>query len=67
MTWSVGGGEGIEMGGFGRLDLNHRAGRIGGKRKSGEGVEVGEKEVGELKPGKELGEGVELGLEENAK
>ncbi|MCB1693475.1 MAG: integration host factor subunit beta [Pseudomonadales bacterium] len=56
-------GERIEIRGFGSFSLHYRAPRVGRNPKTGEKVELAGKYVPHFKPGKELRDRVNLGLE----
>ena len=56
-------GERIEIRGFGSFSLHYRAPRLGRNPKTGEKVELAGKYVPHFKPGKELRERVNLGLQ----
>ena len=66
MSDALAGGERIEIRGFGSFALSHRPPRVGRNPKSGEKVLVPEKRVPHFKPGKELRERVDAGLQKNA-
>lgn len=56
-------GERIEIRGFGSFSLHYRAPRIGRNPKTGESVGLAGKHVPHFKPGKELRDRVNAGLE----
>jgi len=56
-----GGGEGVEIRGFGSFYKRHRKGRIGINPKTGEKTEITEKFVSFYKPGKFLKEAINKG------
>ncbi len=56
-------GDRIEIRGFGSFSLHFRAARIGRNPKTGEKVELSGKYVPHFKPGKDLRERVNLGLQ----
>ena len=56
-------GEGIEIRGFGSFSLHYREARLGRNPKTGEKVELSGKFVPHFKPGKELRDRVNLGLQ----
>ncbi len=56
-------GERIEIRGFGSFSLHYREARLGRNPKTGEKVDLNGKFVPHFKPGKELRERVNLGLE----
>ena len=62
MAEALAAGERIEIRGFGSFSLHYRAARLGRNPKTGEKVELEGKYVPYFKPGKELREGVMLGL-----
>lgn len=57
-------GERIEIRGFGSFSLHYRAPRIGRNPKTGESVGLAGKHVPHFKPGKELRDRVNAGLEQ---
>ncbi len=57
-------GERIEIRGFGSFSLHYRPPRMGRNPKTGEAVSLGAKYVPHFKPGKELRERVNAGLED---
>ena len=59
-------GHRIEIRGFGSFSINHRPARIGRNPRSGESVEIPEKRVPHLKPGKALREAVDQPFRESA-
>ncbi len=63
MMDALGQGERIEIRGFGSFSLNHRKPRIGRNPKTGDTVELDAKYVPHFKPGKELRERVNAGLQ----
>jgi integration host factor subunit beta len=56
-------GERIEIRGFGSFSLHYRSPRLGRNPKSGEKVELAGKFVPHFKPGKDLRDRVNLGME----
>lgn len=56
-------GERIEIRGFGSFSLHYRAARSGRNPKTGEKVDLSGKYVPHFKPGKELRERVDLGMQ----
>lgn len=56
-------GERIEIRGFGSFSLHYRPPRVGRNPKTGEAVQLSAKYVPHFKPGKELRERVNVGLE----
>ncbi len=56
-------GERIEIRGFGSFSLHYREARLGRNPKTGETVELAGKFVPHFKPGKELRDRVNLGLQ----
>ncbi len=58
MTEALGGGQRIEVRGFGSFSLHYRAPRVGRNPKTGEAVPLQGKHVPHFKPGKELRERV---------
>lgn len=56
-------GERIEIRGFGSFSLHYRPPRVGRNPKTGESVQLHAKHVPHFKPGKELRERVNIGLE----
>lgn len=63
MAETLASGERIEIRGFGSFSLHYRAPRIGRNPKTGESVGLAGKHVPHFKPGKELRERVNLGLQ----
>ncbi|MFT4719324.1 MAG: integration host factor subunit beta [Candidatus Azotimanducaceae bacterium] len=63
MAAALAGGERIEIRGFGSFSLHYRPPRLGRNPKTGEKVELSGKYVPHFKPGKELKDRVNLGLE----
>ena len=63
MTGALADGERIEIRGFGSFSLHFRAARLGRNPKTGEKVDLLGKYVPHFKPGKELRERVNLGLQ----
>lgn len=67
MAQTLASGERIEIRGFGSFSLHYRPPRMGRNPKTGEAVALGSKYVPHFKPGKELrdrvNEGMERGLE----
>ena len=63
MSNTLASGERIEIRGFGSFSLHYRAPRIGRNPKTGDSVELTGKYVPHFKPGKELRERVNLGLQ----
>jgi integration host factor subunit beta len=63
MTDALASGERIEIRGFGSFSLHYRAPRMGRNPKTGETVPLPAKYVPHFKPGKELREQVNIGLE----
>ena len=61
---SLAAGERIEIRGFGSFSLHFRAARLGRNPKTGEKVDLSGKYVPHFKPGKELRERVNEGLQE---
>lgn len=55
-------GERIEIRGFGSFSLHYRPPRVGRNPKTGESVQLGAKYVPHFKPGKELRERVDAGI-----
>jgi integration host factor subunit beta len=56
-------GERIEIRGFGSFSLHYRAARLGRNPKTGEKVQLAGKHVPHFKPGKELRDRVNLGMQ----
>lgn len=56
-------GERIEIRGFGSFSLHHRPPRVGRNPKTGDSVRLGEKYVPHFKPGKEMRERVNEGMQ----
>ncbi|WP_372748920.1 integration host factor subunit beta [Litorivivens sp.] len=65
MSETLATGERIEIRGFGSFSLHYRAPRQGRNPKTGETVQLPGKYVPHFKPGKEMRERVNLGLEKN--
>ncbi|MDA1074590.1 MAG: integration host factor subunit beta [Proteobacteria bacterium] len=63
MSLTLASGERIEIRGFGSFSLHYRAPRIGRNPKTGESVGLAGKHVPHFKPGKELRDRVNAGLE----
>ena len=63
MSAALAEGDRIEIRGFGSFSLHYRAPRIGRNPKTGESVGLAGKYVPHFKPGKELRERVNLGLQ----
>jgi integration host factor subunit beta len=63
MSETLSGGERIEIRGFGSFSLHYREPRRGRNPKTGDAVELTGKYVPHFKPGKELRERVNLGLQ----
>lgn len=63
MATALAGGERIEIRGFGSFSLHYREARLGRNPKTGETVELAGKFVPHFKPGKELRDRVNLGLQ----
>lgn len=63
MATALAGGERIEIRGFGSFSLHYREARLGRNPKTGEKVELAGKFVPHFKPGKELRDRVNLGLQ----
>jgi integration host factor subunit beta len=63
MADALAGGERIEIRGFGSFSLHYRAARLGRNPKTGEKVQLDGKFVPHFKPGKELRDRVNLGLQ----
>ena len=64
MSQSLSTGERIEIRGFGSFSLHYREPRKGRNPKTGDAVELTGKYVPHFKPGKELRERVNIGLQE---
>ena len=64
MSEALSGGERIEIRGFGSFSLHFREPRRGRNPKTGDSVELTGKYVPHFKPGKELRERVNLGLQQ---
>ncbi len=65
MAGTLAAGERIEIRGFGSFSLHYRAPRIGRNPKTGESVGLAGKHVPHFKPGKELRDRVNAGLEQD--
>ena len=65
MSQSLSSGERIEIRGFGSFSLHYRAPRVGRNPKTGESVELEGKYVPHFKPGKEMRDKVNDGLEKS--
>ncbi|MAY35472.1 integration host factor subunit beta [Litorivivens sp.] len=65
MSETLATGERIEIRGFGSFSLHYRAPRQGRNPKTGETVQLPGKHVPHFKPGKEMRERVNLGLQKN--
>ncbi|MFT5604029.1 MAG: integration host factor subunit beta [Paracoccaceae bacterium] len=65
MSETLATGERIEIRGFGSFSLHYRAPRLGRNPKTGETVQLPGKYVPHFKPGKEMRERVNLGLQKN--
>jgi len=63
MSQALSGGERIEIRGFGSFSLHFREPRRGRNPKTGDAVELSGKYVPHFKPGKELRERVNMGLQ----
>ena len=63
MAEALAGGDRIEIRGFGSFSLHYRPPRLGRNPKTGEKVDLSGKYVPHFKPGKELKDRVNLGLE----
>jgi len=63
MADALAGGERIEIRGFGSFSLHYREARLGRNPKTGEKVELAGKFVPHFKPGKELRDRVNQGLQ----
>lgn len=63
MSSALSQGERIEIRGFGSFSLHYRAARVGRNPKTGESVGLASKYVPHFKPGKELRERVNRGLQ----
>lgn len=63
MADALSAGERIEIRGFGSFSLHYRAARLGRNPKTGEKVELAGKFVPHFKPGKELRDRVNLGMQ----
>lgn len=63
MSQSLASGERIEIRGFGSFSVHYREARIGRNPKTGEPVELDGKHVPHFKPGKELRDRVNQGLQ----
>ena len=63
MAEALSSGERIEIRGFGSFSLHYRAARTGRNPKTGEKVELAGKHVPHFKPGKELRDRVNAGLQ----
>lgn len=66
MAQTLAGGERIEIRGFGSFSLHYRPPRMGRNPKTGEAVALGSKYVPHFKPGKELRDRVNAGLEKGS-
>ena len=66
MAEALADGDRIELRGFGSFSLHFRPPRLGRNPKTGEKVELAGKFVPHFKPGKELKDRVNLGLEKEA-
>lgn len=64
MSDSLANGERVEIRGFGSFSLHYRAPRVGRNPKTGEAVSLDGESVPHFKPGKELRERVNRGLQE---
>lgn len=64
MSHALATGERVEIRGFGSFSLHYRAPRVGRNPKTGQSVTLQAKHVPHFKPGKELRERVNRGLEE---
>ncbi|MGB1091923.1 MAG: integration host factor subunit beta [Oceanobacter sp.] len=65
MSQSLSAGERIEIRGFGSFSLHYRAPRVGRNPKTGETVELQGKYVPHFKPGKDLRDQVNSGLDDH--
>ena len=65
MVQTLASGERIEIRGFGSFSLHYRPPRMGRNPKTGDPVSLSAKYVPHFKPGKELRDRVNLGLENN--
>ncbi|HCS27686.1 MAG TPA: integration host factor subunit beta [Spongiibacteraceae bacterium] len=65
MSETLATGERIEIRGFGSFSLHYRAPRLGRNPKTGETVQLPGKYVPHFKPGKEMRERVNLGLQKH--
>ncbi len=65
MSETLATGERIEIRGFGSFSLHYRAPRLGRNPKTGDTVQLPGKYVPHFKPGKEMRERVNLGLQKN--
>ena len=63
MSAALAGGDRIEIRGFGSFSLHFRPPRMGRNPKTGDSVELSGKYVPHFKPGKELRERVNMGLQ----
>lgn len=63
MSYSLANGERVEIRGFGSFSLHYRAPRVGRNPKTGEAVSLDGKFVPHFKPGKELRDRVNQGLQ----
>ncbi|MGB0359891.1 MAG: integration host factor subunit beta, partial [Endozoicomonas sp.] len=63
MSHSLASGERVEIRGFGSFSLHYRAPRLGRNPKTGEAVSLRSRYVPHFKPGKELRDRVNLGLQ----
>lgn len=64
MAESLADGERIEIRGFGSFSLHYRSPRVGRNPKTGESVTLDGKYVPHFKPGKELRESVNVGVDD---
>lgn len=63
MSDALADGQRIEIRGFGSFSLHHRAPRVGRNPKTGESVQLEAKSVPHFKPGKELRDRVNAGIQ----